>query len=101
MDLVKRCLFLPINCTGPLVYRCAHSFTVDNIGSNFCCNRKRAVGNYLLAVWFPILSDIPLSSEYDTYIHDCNEFDNIDSNGSHYLEGAYINTAEGALVNKG
>ena len=101
MDLVKYCLFLPISRAMPVVCRRAYSFAVDNFGSSFCCNRSFAVGNYLLEIWFPTLSDIPLSGEHDTDIRDCNEFHNIDSDGPNHLEGAYINTAGGALVNRG
>ena len=101
MDLVKYCLLLPISRAMPVVCRYPHSFSVDNIGSSFRCNRSFAVGNYLLAIWFPALSVIPLSGEHDTDIRDCNEFDNIDSNGPNHLEGADTDTARGALVNGG
>ena len=101
MDLVKYCLFLPLSRARPVVCRRAHSFAVDNIGSNFRCNRGFAVGNYLLAIWFSTISDIPLSGEYDADIRNCNEFHNIDYNGPNHLEGADTNTAGGALVNRG
>ena len=101
MDLVKYCLFLPLSRAMPVVCRCPYSFSVDNIGSSFRYNRGFAVGNYLLAIWFPTLSDIPLSGKHDIDIRDCNEFDNIDYNRPNHLEGADTNTAGGTLVNRG
>ena len=50
MDLVKYCLFLPIIRAMPVVCRCLYSFSLDNIGSSFRCNRRFALGNYLLAI---------------------------------------------------